>query len=62
MCVVFNEKWHEYLIQKTWSALISGTDSVVEGEKFRSAVGIAGSFAEIQLQNLLTALLSIDAM
>lgn len=42
--------------------LISGTDSVVEGEKFGSAIGIAGLLAEIQLQNLLTALLSVDVM
>jgi hypothetical protein len=40
--------------------LISGTDSVVEGEKFRSAIGIASFFAEIQLQNLPAALITIN--
>jgi len=36
--------------------LFSGTDSVVEGEKFVSGIGIAGFFDEIQLQTLLTAI------
>jgi len=37
--------------------LFSGTDSVVEGEKFISGIGMAGFFAEIQLQTLLTAII-----
>jgi hypothetical protein len=40
--------------------LSSGTASLVEGEKFRSAIGIAGFFAEIQLHNLPVALITIN--